>query len=376
MISIAIGDIKNNPDYAWLSLQGEGLLPSLVGSTYTPSASTADLVEETIKIDFKGTPAQIHSVINRLETQIALAMQYTLFNIGVAHYLRVKYESGGYYYYTKILTARLEPAGKSLIQYSRGSLSIWLHFTRNNYFDSEEIAVPIDNANGPDNTTGLEIENNPSTNKNFFFIDDGDLSTELPTPLRIELTNNYATDELQDIIIGSIQYDAFTGLPVLVYEGEDAAGGTSTEADAGSSDAKFERLTWNTVIWTDILQFTILSTNVTKFKSKSVMPIIRLSNLHAYDDLKLKLNIVSGGITLYEGASITADKDLGYILFPPFSLPPTPLYGSVSATPLDICLQAIKETVGAYTIDVDYMLLMPLSSYSKYDALVTLAQND
>ena len=378
MISIAIGDVKHNPDYAWLQLQGGTLLPGLLGAAYEPQASRGALVEERIALVFKGTPAQIASVLMRLEDQLARANRYTEEQVGCAHYLRLKFEDGGYYYYARILNARLEPKELSLAYYTGGSLGVDLIFTRPNHFDSEEIAVPIDNSSASDVTSGLTLYNHDdgtSGHDNFFYIDDADIVTELPAPLRLELTNNYASGALKDLMIGSFQYNAFNALPALVYEGESGSGGTD-QADANSSNAYFCRLTWNTVVWEDLLYWPLTSANITKFQGRSVMPLMRLANAHSYSDLQLKLKVLAGGITLYEGASITADSSLGYLVFPALRLPPAPLSGAISAQAHALYLSGLKTTAGGYTLDIDYILLLPLDSFSHYQALINLAQND
>ena len=195
MITLAIGDLRHNPEYAWLNLAGASLPQGLIGAVYDPRTGDGRTVEERITLVLKGTPAQIAAVMLRLEEKVALANRYTSEGVGVAHYLRVSYEPDASCYYARVLHARLEPKPNSLAYTSGGSLGVDLVFTREDHFDGEQVALPLSNRNGTRVTTGLAVSNHAdSGHDNFVSIAADDLLTELPAPLRLEITNTTASE--------------------------------------------------------------------------------------------------------------------------------------------------------------------------------------
>ena len=378
MISLAIGDIRNNPDYAWLHLHGEPLITGLLGSIYEPKPAPGDVVEERINLAFKGTPAQIASVLRRLEDMIWLGNRFTHEGVGHPHYLRLKYDDSGIYYYTRLLHARMDPAPNSLSYYAQGSLGVDLIFTRPNYFDGEETALPISNSNGANVTTGLTLYNHDDSSfghDNFFFVDAIAFNTELPAPIKLELTNTTSTGVTQDILVGSYQYNALSGHPLLIYEGESSTGGTN-QSDSNSSGGSFKRLSWSATAWSSLLTWTVSASNTTKFQGRAVLPVIRLANTFAYTDLQLRIVISSGGLTLYQGAAVHAEPSRGYMVFPPIRLPASVLSRILYAKAHELSIQALKISGASYTVDVDTLHLFPLDSFSHYQAMVPLSQTD
>ena len=376
MITLAIGDTRHNPDYAWLNLAGTSLPTGLVGAIYDPRTGDGRTVEERITLVLKGTPAQIAAVMLRLEEKVALANRYTAEGVGVAHYLRVSYEPEADYYYTRILQARLEPKPNSLAYTSGGSLGVDLVFTSEDHFDGEPVALPLSNRNGTGVTSGLTVSNHAdSGHDNFVSIAANDLLTELPASLRLEITNSCATGELKDLWVGSYQYNRLSALPQLAYEGESATGGTDV-SDANSSGGAFRRVSWTDAGWNSLLYWTLSATNLSRYQGRAVMPILRLANAHTYDDLQLRLVLKAGNIILYEGATQWVNANLGYLTFPPFRLPPAPLSGVLSAQAQALHLYGHKSNTDSYTLDLDHLQLLPLDAFTHYQGLVNLAQND
>jgi hypothetical protein len=376
LITLAIGDLRHNPDYAWLNLAGASLPQGLIGAVYNPRTGDGRTVEERITLVMKGTPTHIAAVMLRLEEKVALANRYTTEGVGVAHYLRISYEPDASYYYSRILQARLEPKPNSLAYTSGGSLGVDLVFTRADHFDGEQVALPLSNRNGTRVTTGLTVSNHAdSGHDNFVSITADDLLTELPAPLRLEITNSTAIGALKDLWVGSYQYNRLSALPQLAYEGESATGGTDV-SDANSSGGAFRRVTWADAGWTSLLYWTLSATNLSRFQGRALLPLIRLANAHAYADLQLRLMLKAGNIILYEGDSQYVSADLGYVTFPALRLPPAALSGVLSAQAQSLHLYGNKPNTDSYTLDLDHLQLLPLDAFSHYQGLVNLAQND
>ena len=376
MITLAIGDLRHNPEYAWLNLAGASLPQGLIGAVYDPRTGDGRTVEERITLVLKGTPAQIAAVMLRLEEKVALANRYTSEGVGVAHYLRVSYEPDASCYYARVLHARLEPKPNSLAYTSGGSLGVDLVFTREDHFDGEQVELPLSKRNGTRVTTGLAVSNHAdSGHDNFVSIAADDLLTELPAPLRLEITNTTASGALKDLWVGSYQYNRLSALPQLAYEGESASGGTDV-SDTGSSGGVFKRVSWSEAGWTSLLYWALSATNLSRTQGRALLPIIRLANAHAYEDLQLRLVLKVGDTLLYEGATQWVSPDLGYVAFPALRLPPAALSGVLSAQAQSLYLVGNKPNTDTYTLDLDHLQLLPLDAFSHYQGLVNLAQND
>ena len=205
-------------------LKGGTVLPGLVGAIYEPVKSEEAVVKECIILTLKGTHEQINLITQSLEDKIGQANQFTKEGIGFPIYLRVKAEDTGAYFYSRILEASLVPGKASLDYYASGSLGVELVFTRPNYFDSDEVLLPLSNSTQSRITNGIVLTNcDDTSHDNYFEIDEDDISTELPAPLRLEITNLYATGTLKDLIVGSFQWDQMNQNAKVVYEGEDGS---------------------------------------------------------------------------------------------------------------------------------------------------------
>jgi hypothetical protein len=180
---------------------------------------------------------------------------------------------------------------------------------------------------------------------------------------------------LKDLWVGSYQYNRLSALPQLAYEGESATGGMDV-SDPGSSGGVFRRVSWADAGWTSLLSWTLSATNLSRYQGRTVMPLIRLANAHAYADMQLRFMMKVSDIILYEGATQWVSADLGYIAFPPLRLPPAALSGVLSAQAQSLVLYGNKPNTDMYTLDLDHLQLLPLDAFSHYQWLVNLAQND
>ena len=251
-----------------------------------------------------------------------------------------------------------------------------LVFTREDHFDGEPVALPLSNGNGSRVTNGLMVNNTrDEAHDNFFTVDALDINTELPAPIRLEVSNSSADSQLKDLWVGSFQYDQLSNLPGLALEGENGVGGTD-QSDAACSAGKFRRLNWSEAGWTSLLGWTLSAQNLSRFEGRAMLPLVRLANKHDYDDLQCRLRLSVSGVSLYEGAPIWADATRGYLQFPALRLPPVALTGVLTAQAHTLQLLAHKPGSSAYTLDVDCLHWLPLDSFSHYQGLLSLDAGD
>jgi len=376
MVTLSIGDLKHNPDYAWMYLKGGTVLPGLVGAIYEPVKSEEAVVKECIILTLKGTHEQINLITQRLEDKIGQANQFTKEGIGFPIYLRLKAEETGGYFYSRILEASLVPGKASVDYYASGSLGVELVFTRHNYFDSDEVLLPLSNSTQSRITNGIVLTNcDDASHDNYFEVDTDDLETELPAPLRLEITNLYATGTLKDLIVGSFQWDQMNQNAKVVYEGEDGSAGTDT-VNLNASNGYHSALSFSASGWTDLTYWTITAENMGRYQGRVVLPLIRLASTHAYSDLMMKFSLVAGGITLYESGEVRSVNGVGYVKFKPFRIPSGEMNGLTYPYPNQLHLNVYKPGTSVYNLAVDDLLLLPADSLTQHQGIVPLAQGD
>lgn len=376
MINLAIGDLYHNPDYAWMILKGSSSMSGIVGANYESAIAFGNEVDEEILLTLKGTHAQMDAVIQALEQKILLANRYSEDRIGYPHYLRVMADQSGNYFYSRILQASLTPSKKSMTYYAGGSLGMVMKIRRKNCFDSDEVILPISGSGMGDVTTGLPLVNHDDSGHDHgFYAYQDDVETELPAPLRLEITNTDASNTLKDLIIGSFQYDVLSTKPKLVYEAETGSGGT-TVSSSDASNGSYQRHTWSAEGWTDLTTWAMSLSDLAKYQGRAVRPVLRLANVHAYDGLMMKLSMVSNGVTIWMGNEVPAVAGDGFVEFGVLRIPAGETLGTNGPYTQDLHLHVYKEGTSSVTLDLDDLILMPTDSYTKHLGLVPLSQNN
>lgn len=368
MITIEIG----NQAQTWYTLSGGSLPEGLLGAVYEPACSAESLVQERILLTLKGTHAQMDAILEALEMKLTLAREYNQHGVGMPQYLKLRAQADGLDYVARLLSATLEPLPHSLAYYASGSLSVAISFTRENHFDSAEIQIPL--TSNP--LTGVALVNHDdSAHNNTFFVDRDEVETQLPAPLRLEITNTYASGTLKDIWIGSIQNDLYSPVPSLILEGELGSGGT-TVSSATASNGAFQRLTWSASGWSDLTEWDLSAEDLYAFRGRTVLPMLRFANTPSVSGLLLRLSAASSGVTLYEGGEINVPAGMGYLALSPLRLPCGELQGLDYPAVQQLHLQAYKPGSSSATLDVDDLLLIPQDSFRSYKGLIGLGQND
>ena len=74
---VAVGDLKNNPDYAWLKIIGPDTagMTGLEGARYDPINSAGETVKENMIVVLRGSISDMEFYLNRLERVSELTRQ-------------------------------------------------------------------------------------------------------------------------------------------------------------------------------------------------------------------------------------------------------------------------------------------------------------
>ena len=258
-----------------------------------------------------------------------------------------------------------------------GSLLVRLHFTRPNHFVSDPVELPLTGKAGedvlggdqPDQPHRLSCRHGSSV-----LIKAGDIDSDLPAPLRIELTNTFADGVLHDLYLGIYHHPDVDDADILFYPASVFIGGY-LYTNANAINEHYVRVFWSDMDWTGLGHWLVQNAAVQDLAGLAYRPVLHLYNLHAYSDLHLKIKLQAGSNILWEGEPVYADPDYGYVLFPAVQVPPSRLLNETLPHHIEITLYAQRDTAGTHTLDFDHLTLLPLDPGVNFIAFYDLPQN-
>ncbi len=362
MIQIALGE-----EGAWTIIDGLSVSPPYKNTTCFFEQSNADQVTDKIEIFLKGSPAQISAAVAALEN---IALRSNLNAQGLyakPQYLRFQLEDGGPYYYAEFLHPYITTNQAAYQTHYKGSIVLNIHYTRSNAFYSDLADLPLTGRNGTDVTTGIEIYNCTdyvAAHGSSVLIKPADLTSPMPSTLRVDLENTFATDQLKDIFIGSYHHPTYDGEDIFFHNAPDFSGGTQY-ADVNAINDYYRRFSWSAAAWTALGAVSLDLSTVDLLADHNYRPFVHLFNSHAYTDLYFKLHLQRGSSTIYASESVYCDPNYDYIFLPPLAIPPNQVLREVYPHSLDLVLYASKTSTSAYQLDVDQLQLFPLD-YSAF----------
>jgi len=372
MIQIAIGE-----EGSWTIIDGLFIAAPFKNAVCYFEQSNNDQVTDKIEIFLKGTPAQISDGISTIEQIILRSYLNAQGHYENPQYLRFQLETGGDYFYAEFQQPYLTSNQAGYATHYKGSIMLNLFYKRSNSFYGALETLPLTNKNGTDVTTGLDIINSTdyhATYDSTALIKAADLTSPLPSPLRVELINTYATDQLKDIFIGIYQHPTEDDEDIFFHNAPDLSGGTLT-VDTGAINDTYRRFTWSATDWTALTAQTLTLDIIDALGGHLYRPFIHLFNSHAYTDLYFKLAFQRGIYTIYQTEAVYSDPDYDYIFFPPMSIPPNQVLREVLPHSLDVVLYAYKSTAGTYTLDPDQLQLFPLDYAANFLGFFNMANN-
>ena len=373
MNQIALGDSST-----YLVLEGASVSAPYYHAVFNQSCSLDPILLEKLDITLRGTPAQISTALAAIEKIIYRAQLYQAKAYPSPQYLRIQLEPGGSYYYAEISTLHLtsHPAGYKT--HSKGSLAVALHYTRPNYFDGPQIELPLNGRFGENFFGGVPLYNHTdahATHGSSVYVKPANLTSPMPSPLRIELENTYATGNLKDIYIGSYHHPDHDDEYPFFHNAPDISGG-SLLFNVNAINEYYRRLSWSATTWSAIASITLTLDMVDILAGLPYRPLVHLFNAHAYSDLYLRFKLQRGVDVIYESEPIFADPAYDYAFLPPVDLPPNQLLRETLPHSMDFVLYAYKPTAGMYTLDTDQIGLFPLAYAANFLGFFNLSQDD
>lgn len=359
MNQIALGYLAMKDD--WLVLHGDAIQAPFKRANYQPQYEADDRVEESILLSLEGSPAELAAGLSDLQTIVQLGEQYEQVGYPAPACIRFQPEVEGGYFYAEVHDLSIEIIPQQPVTRRTASLMIRLHYSRQNHFDSDLIELPLFLKAGADILGGLSITNHTDFHPGHgssVLVKASDVDTELPAPLRLELTN---TDEdvLHDVYAGVYHHPVQSShAPFFYYAGTFEGGTLFYPSDAVNTQSV--RLSWASADWTDLGSWLLENETVRDLGGWSYRPIIRLYQQHDDPDLRLKIKLQAGSNILWEGESAYADPQHGYVLLPPVRIPPNRLLNETAPHHVDLVLYGKHDGDYQHTLDIDHLILLPL----------------
>jgi len=336
------------------------------------------VVDDILKLSLEGTSDLISDALAALEKVRQRAAAYGQAAYPMPQYLRFQPVDEGEYFYTPISDLHIEFNPEGFTTHQTGSLRILLHFTRPNYFDAEQVELPLTNRNGTGVTGGITIRNHTdyhAGHDSSVLIDPDDWESALPASIRFVLENSYASGILKDVLVGVYHHPTNDEDEIFFLNAPDLLGGTQTYSASAINDY-YHTLAWSAVDWTALGAWTLASMDVRLYAGKAYRPILHFFNAHAYDDLYLKVQLQKGTNILWSGDAVFADPSHRYLLFPPLRIPPVQLLGEDLPHHVDLVIYGQHEASGTYTISIDQLFLLPLDASASFLGFFDMNQDD
>jgi len=372
MNQIAIGDISS-----WTIIHGVSVSAPFLRAAYAPSSCPENYVGDKIDLYLEGTPSQISAALALLENVISRSILHAQGGYPFPQMLRFQPEADGIYFYCPITNPFLIFNTSGYTTHHTGSLQATLHFTRPNWFDSDQIELPLTNRNGEDVTGGIPLFNHTDAHAGHdssVLIKPENIDSALPSPIRFELENSYDTDEVQDIFTGLYHHPTNDDHEIFFCLAPEFMGG-SLLYSPNAINEYFRRLNWSATSWSDLGSWTFTNADVQLFSGRAYRPILHLYNPQAYSDLYLKAKLLKGTLVLWEGEAVYADPSYQYLVFPPLRIPPVPLLNENLPHHIDLAIFAQRQASGTHQIDVDNLLLLPLDTSATFLGFFTLMED-
>lgn len=371
MNQIAIGD-----DIAgYTVLGGASVQPPNFKAIPYFNFSSLPTIQENLEIQLKGTSEQINTFLRVLSLIMLRADLYEKAAYAAPQFLRFQKTAQGSYYYTPItqLSFSSNPAG--FMTQSTGSRVITLTYTRRNYFDGQQVQLPLTRDTITQNPpASIQVHNCTDFNEkcSSLLIDKKDFSTVLPAPLRIQFEfSTSGTNTLTDLYIGIYNHSSTISFAPFFYHAGHFSGGTSTNSIQAIT-GEYKSFTWTSGTWQDITGFSIPVSHTKLLSGFSYRPFLRSFSAHAYTDLYLRFKIRRLSTDLFVSEPVYAPAGYNYVILPPAEIPPALLLGEGDPAELSFQLQGFRVSGAQSTLTLDCITLFPVFYSASFFAFLAM----
>lgn len=375
MSRLDLGNLADPEESAWYCINEGPMDPGLLGTQYDPTAGPGATRTETLRVGLRGGPLQLRAVIRRLEQLVELVRLKSEQGLGNAIYLRAYPPEGGSPVYSQLLHAELRTLPGALAYEEGGAMAVDLVITRLNWFDGAEQALTLANSGGSGYSASLlNLDDSLAAgNDNYFFVDTSGLQTDLPAPIRLQITNT-GSAALGQLFVGAFHERASTEKPGMVLEGEAAPEATAVSASAASGGA-FGRFNISGGSWQTFASWELDTITLALLGGRLFLPLLRFQSPLSLDGARFRA-LLSTNAPVFCSPAAIAPGGARFLALSPLQLPFGSLSPRYAPAGLQLSLEAFLPAVGAQTLELDDLLLLPQDNFAWFEAAAGIGADE
>ncbi len=342
-----------------------GAIDSLAQAAQLRQAVT---VAETMQLSIVGTSTtDVQGKQVALERLLQAIRRRQALQSGPRVYVQMQLDGEAGTWRSELIDARLDPTDEALRQWPNFVIPFTLTILRVGYWEGALTQLPLTNANGSGNTSGLTIYNHDDAgtgHDDYVQIAAADVTGALPSPVMLELTNNTGSARTYtEIFVATNAHNDPANFPHVMEAESTVVGGYGTAgSDAACSNGQYVEKSGNGT-WE--MRFTLGQTLLQKAAGYPFRVLACFSQtLNAF----VRPSIVdsAGLIALARGdeiqIAVTGQDlvDLGMLPLPP---------GGYSTAWAEQRLALSFRTTSLLTTRIDYFLFMPAYAFRRLTGL-------
>ena len=372
MSRLDLGNLADPEESAWFCLNEGPLDPGLLGTHYDPTAGPGETRTETLRVGLRGSLLQLRAVIRKLANIVELVRLRNEHGIGHAVYLRAFPAESASPVVSRLLRAELRTPPGSLAYEEGGAMAVDLVITRLNCFDGVEQPLILNNGSGSGYNLGLlNLDDNLAPgNDNFFYVNTNALESDLPAPIRLQISNN-SSAALGQLFVGAFHERVSTEKPALVLEGEAASEAVLVSA-SGASGGAFGRFSVPGNAWQSVASWDFNYARLALLGGRLVLPVLRFQTPPGVEAARFRMLLrpadASPGQAAFQTPASAAQSGARFLTLAPFRLPFGGLSPRYAPAALKACLQVFIPTAGTHMLDIDDLLLLPQDNFAWFNA--------
>jgi hypothetical protein len=328
-------------------------------------------VGESVELTFyAASTSAMMTAIQTLQRLLDGIRRRQAWGVGPVVYLNFQPDGDATTWRSEMLDARLEYSEDTLSVYPQAKMPATLVLTREPYWEGALTQIPLTNGSASNNTSGITIYNHDdggANHDNYVQIAAADVAGSLPTPVKLELTNNVgSTQNWKQIWLANNAFSDPANF-THILEGETQVVGGSTGSNADSSNSSYATITINTQ---DVHQWTLSAALLQDAQGYDFHLLARFRSVNGTVYIRPAIYDSSGNYALWQGdetqVTLTSDAivDLGVCPLPPGGY--STAYG---AQRLYWGLRSASSVV----VQTDFIALFPANTFRKLRMLSTTA---
>lgn len=335
----------------------------------------ADTIAETLQIYITGASgSQVQSRHAALERLLQVANRRRVIGVGPRLYLQLQIDSDASSWRSEVLEARLEPVEDALRLWPNNVLSLQFFVLRLAYWEGALTQLPLTNANGTNNTSGLTVWNHDDSgagHDSYVQVAAADVVGSIPAPVKLELTNATGSAQTYDTIWAATNAFCDPANFTHTLEAESIVGASPNYDSIGSNaDSSNGQYIVKAVNGTLSQFFNLSATLLSKTMGQDFHLLARFRN---WGDMYVRPSIYDSAGTYklrtgdereIRGVTTNAIVDLGVMPFPP---------GGYATAYAAHQLNLYYRTTGAVSVQLDCFMLFPAVAFRRLSIVGSVA---